>query len=348
MVLWQDVAHEGCNTIGVAELKELWASSTLFQTYFHSMDIDLGFLEYVLTSLDLDGHGLVSFEQFARAVVGIKDTDPGPVSAFIKHSILDVLKEVSSVKAQCESYHQDVLKRISQSEAVTAAYVTAAAGMSSSKSECVGFHQDVLKRISEGEAVAPACVTSEAARMIAARGMLSTAITSPLAAQTATPTSASTATPMARKETLARARLLEHRSFQTPTKAFHPAQVKGQLVPRHLNVDDVKPAIPMDHDIEERVRIEPPAKHLMVDIRMDCLGHMKPPSASLSEALPCYVPPRSPREVPSLPPMTTGSAQSMRVVTASAQAVRNRNILAVICGGMNRHERTVSRLQKPI
>jgi len=308
MELWQE--HEGDNMMSVAEVKKMWASSTLFRDYFHSMDVDLGFSEYALTSLHPDGDGLVSFEQFASAVVRIKRTDPGPVSAFIKHALKDVLKEVSSVKAQCENSHHDVLRRISQCEAVTATHVTA-----------------------------------EAAGVRAAKGTLSTSITSPPEAETATPTSTSTATPKAREKTAARARLLEHQSFQTLTKVCHPARQKTQLVPRPLNVDDVKPTIAMDHDIEERVhRIESQVKPLFADIsaggepvRKDCIDHMSRVSAPLSEALPCYVPIRCPREVPSLHPMATGSAHAMRAVTASAQAVRRRNILAVVCAGTNRH-----------
>merc|ERR1712008_164017 len=62
--LWQDVAPDGCTTISLADLKEYWASSNRFHNYFHSMDIDIGFLEYALTSQDLDGDGKVSFEEF--------------------------------------------------------------------------------------------------------------------------------------------------------------------------------------------------------------------------------------------------------------------------------------------
>jgi len=269
--LWRDVAPEGCTTISLADLKEYWASSKRFHHYFHSMDIDIGFLEYALTSGDEDGDGQVSFEEFAHSVVSIKNTDPGPVVAFIKHTLLDALSEVSSFKAQCVSLHQDVLKRISAFEAAAVASATGEdAKMSSPKSECIR------------------------------------SAASPRLAQATTLTTISTAISTVREEMLPRPRLLEHRSFPVPTNTFHPAQQRIKPTPRHLNVDGVEPAIDLDRDIAEQVhRIQSQVKHLMVaisaaeeSVRIDCSAHLSELLASLSEALPGHVPPYPPSQAP--------------------------------------------------
>merc|ERR1712008_441421 len=97
--------------------------------------------------------------------------------------------------------------------------------------------------------------------------------------------------------------------FPVPTNAFHPAQQRSKPTPRHLNVDDVKPAIDLDHDIAEQVhRIESQVKHLMVaisaaeeSVRIDCSAHMSELLASLSEALPQHVLPCSPSQAPQKP-----------------------------------------------
>lgn len=110
--LWEGIADHD-STISMHELKELWASSAVFHDYFKSMDIDRGFLEYALTSTDNDGDGRVTFNEFAESVVKLKNTNVGPVAAFIKHKVTEVLRELANVKDQCRIY-QDTPKTTNQ------------------------------------------------------------------------------------------------------------------------------------------------------------------------------------------------------------------------------------------
>lgn len=113
--LWEGIADHD-STISVHELKELWATSTTFHDYFKSMDIDRGFLEYALTSVANNSDGRVTFNEFAESVVRLKNTKVGPVAAFIKHKVTEVLKELDAVKDQCQVF-QDMPKAAIENEA---------------------------------------------------------------------------------------------------------------------------------------------------------------------------------------------------------------------------------------
>jgi len=116
--LWNEVG-DGDSDISLDELQKLWASSDTFHDYFKSMDIDMSFLQYALQIMDTDNDGLVTFEEFAESVVRLKNTDAGPVIAFVKHQSSQMMSELIGLKDQLCSFQQNMVKMVDIPKATT-------------------------------------------------------------------------------------------------------------------------------------------------------------------------------------------------------------------------------------
>jgi len=108
MVLLQEVAANTGNTISLTDLKVLWVSSATFHDYFTAMNVDMSFLEHALALMDSDSDGEVTFDDFADSVVRLKNTDAGPVAAFIQHQVTQVMNELTDLKTQVSSFQKEM------------------------------------------------------------------------------------------------------------------------------------------------------------------------------------------------------------------------------------------------
>merc|ERR1719468_1266435 len=76
--------------------------------------MDLPFLEYAFRSQDRRGNGECSFEDFADAVIQMRNTEVGPVVSFLRLQMAEVLDEVSTLSDQIQAVGRDISSHISQ------------------------------------------------------------------------------------------------------------------------------------------------------------------------------------------------------------------------------------------
>jgi len=125
MEFTSDADMDMSNTITLQELRNAYATQELFRDYFKNMDMDLPFLEYALRATDRKGRGEVSFEDFADAVIQMRNTEIGPVVSFLRFQVAEVLDEVSTLSDQIQGVGRDLSSHISQVGAKAAHSISA-------------------------------------------------------------------------------------------------------------------------------------------------------------------------------------------------------------------------------
>jgi len=114
MEFTRDADMDMSNTITLNELRTAYTGQENFRTYFKNMDMDLPFLEYAFRAQDRKGRGECSFEDFAEAVIQMRNAEVGPVVSFIRFQVAEVLDEVATLSDQIQGVGKDLSRTISQ------------------------------------------------------------------------------------------------------------------------------------------------------------------------------------------------------------------------------------------
>merc|ERR1719223_1029909 len=104
--LWKELEADGSITT-ITNMKDKWVSSKAFQDYFRSMDIEMAFLEHIL-SLITGADGQVSFADFTETVLQLKQADLSPSISILKYQVSTVLEQLSGLRGQIHELHLGV------------------------------------------------------------------------------------------------------------------------------------------------------------------------------------------------------------------------------------------------